>query len=130
MNEPRHKEYLALLGRIAELQRRKLALEKDQQKLRDRMRRIHAQLVLDIGTAKDEKGKSIYSNEQLRDAALTLKLEQHDEYRESREQNRVLDHDVRGIVIDYNTLVDQKYLLMIELGIPVESENEKYPDVH
>jgi hypothetical protein len=130
MRRIRHSEYMALLDQIAELQRRKLSVEKQKQKLRDRIHIIRAKLTIEIGTAKDNKGKPVYSNESLRDAALTLKLEEHSEYSTLRDQLRRHDGEVSDIVIEYNKLVDQKYLLMTELGISSESEGEKYPDVH
>jgi hypothetical protein len=130
MSELRHNEYVVLLDQIAELQRRKLAHEKEKEKLYDRIRPIHAKLVLEIGTTKDEKGKLVYSNEHLREAALTLKLDEHEGFRELSEKRRTISHEVSEIVIEYNRLVEQKYLLMVEMGIPLESEQEKYLDVH
>ncbi len=130
MSGLRHNEYVALLDQIAVLQRKKLTLEKEQVEIRDRIRSIHAKLVLEVGTVKDGKGKLIHSNEQLRSAALTLKLQEHEEFREVREKSRAIDHEISEIVIEHNKLVDQKYLLMVELGISLKSEDEKYPDVH
>jgi len=74
----RDAEYMALLQRIAGLERERLALEREQQELRDRMTIVQAKLALEIGTAKDQNGKPAYSNEQLRSAALTLALEAHE----------------------------------------------------
>ena len=64
-----------MIGEIAALSRKRLALYRKTRDIRDRIRVIRAQLIIKIGKAKDEKGKIVYSNEQLREAALTLELE-------------------------------------------------------
>lgn len=95
---------------------------------RDRMTIVQAKLALEIGTAKDQNGKPAYSNEQLRSAALTLALEAHDDYRQLREKSRAVNNRaISELLIDHNILVDQKCLLMVELGIPLETEGQKYP---
>ena len=130
MNDSRRKEYLALLDQIAELERKKLKLEKEQETVRDRQRIIHSELLLEINMAKDEKGKPIYSNEHLRRAALHLKLEEHEEYLELRKKSRLIEHERREIYIEYNNLIDRKQLLMFELGTALEVEMKKDPSIH
>jgi hypothetical protein len=130
MNVHYRNNYLALIEQIAELQRRKLALQKKQKKLQDRIRKIHAELLLEIGTKKDEKGKLVYSNEHLRGAALILRLDEHQDFLDLLEKRRSLDHEISEIAIEHNKLVDRKNLFMAELGISTEFDSEKYPNVH
>lgn len=127
---PQRTEYLAVIDRIAALQREKNKLESKAADLRDRTGVIHAELLLDIGLARDEKGKPIYSNEDLRRAKLSIELDQNKEFVQLRSQLREIDTQVRDICVEYNKMVDHKYLLMLELGIPADTENEKYPDIH
>lgn len=130
MNVHYRNNYLALIEQIAELQRRKLALQKKQKKLQDRIRKIHAELLLEIGTTKDEKGKLLYPNEHLRGAALILRLDDHQDFLALLEKRRSLDHEISEITIEHNKLVDRKNLFMAELGISPEFDNDRYPNVH
>lgn len=121
------KEYLSLIDEIASLMKEKNKLDKEVRTLRDRIQVIHGELFLEINMAKDDKGKALYSNERLRETRHRLALNEHAEYISLRDKVRELNDKINDIVIDYNKLIDKKYLLMIELGIPHDPEMEKFP---
>ena len=61
-----------LIDELAELSKGRHALQKKRRRILVRTRLIRAALVIEIAKAKDEVGKPVYSNEQLREAALTF----------------------------------------------------------
>ncbi len=91
---------------------------------------IHAQLVIEIAKVKDEKGKPVYSNEQLREAALTLQLEKNDEYRRLRAERLELEDQDDELITESNRLVDHKLLLFAELGLPLQPDVDETPFGH
>ena len=88
---------------------------------------IRADLVIEIGKAKDEKGKPVYSNEQLREAALTLQLEKNDEYRRLRAERLELEDQDDELITESNRLADHKLLLFAELGLPLQPDADGTP---
>ena len=72
----------------------------------------------------------MYSNEHLRNSQLTLESQKNPEYEELLEELADIDDELSDITIQHNRLIDEKYLLIAEIGIPLESEGEQYPNVH
>jgi hypothetical protein len=117
MAERTREELSEAIDRIADLARQRHEIAKERRKIWDKTSVIRAKLVIEIATSKDEKGKPVYSNEQLREAALTLRLDEDGEYQRLKERLRELDDQEQTAVIEYNRLVDQRMLLMFELGL-------------
>ncbi len=111
-----------LIDELAELSKRRHALQRKRRKILLRTRLIRAALVIEIAKAKDEKGKPVYSNEQLREAALTLQLEKNDEYRRLRAERLELEDQDEELIIESNRIVDQKLLLFAELGLLLQPD--------
>jgi hypothetical protein len=123
MTEETRKELSEIIDRIADLARQRHSIRKQQQKIWDRTSVIRAKLTIDIATAKDDKGKPIYSNEQLREAALTLGLAEDEEFQGLKERLRALDDEEQALVIEHSRLMDQRTLLMLEMGLNLPSSD-------
>ncbi len=117
MTEGARKELSEIIDAIADLARKSHEIRKEEMKIRDRTSVIRAKLLIDIATAKDERGKPIYSNQHLREAALTLGLDENEEYKRLRERLRELDDEDRVLAIEHRRLLDRRTLLMIEMGL-------------
>ena len=125
MNREIKKELSELIDNITDLSKKRQTIHKEQQQIRDKINIIRAKLIIDIGTAKDDRGKPVYSNEQLRNAALILRLDENGEYQQLKERLRELNNEDQELVIDYNRLVDRRLLLLVEVGVvnPSSSDN-------
>jgi hypothetical protein len=117
MNTEAKKELSELVDSMTDLSQKRHTLYREIQKIRDKISIIHAKLVIDIGRAKDDKGKPVYSNEKLREAALTLSLNENEEYQRLKEKMRELDYEDTELDIEYHKLVDRRLLLLAELGL-------------
>lgn len=117
MNTEAKKELAELIDSMTNLSQKRHTIHREQQKIRDRISIIRARLVIDIGKAKDDKGKLEYSNEQLREAALTLGLNENEEYQRLKEKLRELNDEDMEFDIEYHKLVDRRLLLLVELGL-------------
>lgn len=116
MSRDVREELLQIVDAIAQFDTQIHEIRRQKDKIRDRIQMIRSELVMDIGTAKDEKGKRIYSNEKLREAALTLRLAEHEEFQELRGRLRGLDEEERGLFIEYNRLVGRREVLMLDIA--------------
>jgi len=121
-------QFLAAVDRLAEIAKARHAISQKQQPLRERLQVIHARHTLEIATAKDAKDKAVYSNEEMRRAALTIRLSEDDKYQALVAELRVLDSEQDDLVVEHNRLVDQKMLLMLELGLMPQG-GEEIPNV-
>ena len=129
IDEKVKKEYLTLLDDIESLMKEKNKLDREVRTFRDQVQKIHGELFLEINLAKDDKGKALYSNERLRETKHRMALSENTEYINLCNKIRELDDKTRDIAIEYNKLIDKKYLLMVELGIPHNPELEQFPGV-
>ena len=119
-----------LIDELAELSKKRHALHRKRRNILDRTRLIRAALVIEIAKAKDEKGKPVYSNEQLREAALTLQLEKNDEYRRLRAERLELEDQDDELITESNRIVDHKLLLFAELGLLLQPDADETPFGH
>jgi hypothetical protein len=117
MTEEAKKELSEIIDRMADLAKKSHEIRKEQLKIRDRTSVIRARLLIDIAMAKDDKGKPVYSNEQLREAALTLRLDENEEYQRLKERLRELDDEGQALAIEHNRLANRRMLLMMEMGL-------------
>lgn len=119
-----------LIDELAELSKGRHALQKKRRRILVRTRLIRAALVIEIAKAKDEVGKPVYSNEQLREAALTLQLEKNDEYQRLRAERLELEDQDEELIIESNRIVDQKLLLFAELGLLLQPDVDETRIAH
>lgn len=130
MTNATEQEYLSILDEIYRNNTETKKLQRITRKLHSKTQAIRAQYIIDIGTTKDEKGKPVYSNEHLREAELTNRLNNNPEYIGYRDELWAIDDKLDELYVENNKLVDIKYMLMIKLGIPFDEGAEKYPDIH
>ena len=123
MSDDVKRELLEIVDRIAQIATQIDKIQNEQARMRDRLVVMRAELVIDIAAAKDERGKPLYSNEKLREAALTLRLAEHEGFQELVERRRALNDQVKTLAIENNRLVDRKEVLMIEMGSPPSSDD-------
>ncbi len=99
-------------------------MEKDRNALRqkeliarDKLNLIRAKKLIEIAFARDDKDKPLYSNEPVREAALTLFLEKEPEYCSLRNELRQINANLQELSIEHQRLYDRKALLMFEAGL-------------
>jgi phosphoglycerate-specific signal transduction histidine kinase len=117
VTEEAKKEFLEITDRLAELEKKRHELRRERRMTSDRVSVIRAELMIDIAKARDEKGKPIYSNENLRRAALTLRMEENEEYQGLKERQRDLDDELATLAIEHNRLEARRGLLALEMGL-------------
>ena len=110
-------QFLSAVDRVAEIATARQAIHEKLQELRDQLHVMQSRHILDVGTARDPKGKAVYSNEELRRAALTFRLSEDSVYQSVLAQARKLEREDEELVVEHNRVVDQKALMMIELGL-------------
>jgi hypothetical protein len=124
MNPEIKKEFSDIIESISDIARKRHEIKKPQLELRDKISVIRARHLINIAMAKDLKGKSKYSNEQLRNAQLVLMLDGDAEYQQLKQKSREFDNEDGLLVIEYSRLSDRRLLLMIEIGIVTPSSPE------
>ncbi len=77
--------------KIEELQIEIARVGSELQTIREDIGKREALMTLDVITARDESGKPLYSNESLRNAALTLAKEQSEELNELKTGEKALE---------------------------------------
>jgi hypothetical protein len=77
--------------KIEELSLEIARLDAELQDVREEIGSREAFMTLEIGAARDEAGKPLYSNETLRAAALTLAKEQSEDTKALRHQEKTLE---------------------------------------
>jgi phosphoglycerate-specific signal transduction histidine kinase len=117
VTEEAKKEFLEITDRLAELEQKRHELRRERRATSDRVSVIRAELMIDIAKARDEKGKPIYSNENLRRAALTLRMEENEECQGLKERQRDLDDELATLAIEHNRLEARRGLLALEMGL-------------
>ena len=130
MTNATEQEYLSIVDEIYRNNTETRKLQRITRKLHSKTQAIRAQYIIDIGTTKDEKGKPVYSNEHLREAELTNRLNNNPEYIGYRDELWAIDGKLDELYVENNKLVDIKYMLMIKLGIPFDEGAEKYLGIH
>jgi len=127
MDRETRQELLELTDRMAELQREKGRLAEERERLYRRCDPIRARCLVKIALEKDEKGKPLYSNEQLRRAASTLELESDQEYPQIQGQIRESLTRERELDIEHARLGDRRVILMADAGMQVPTAPPSLP---
>lgn len=104
-------ELLEIIDQMAKLRERIHEIHEKRGEIWDKQRVIRAKHMKDISLAKNEKGKSIYRNNDSRAAELTLRLKKDEEYQGLKEKYRELRGEEDRLSIEYNRLVDRKAVL-------------------
>lgn len=110
-------ELLTIIDRMADLDNRRNEVKEQEQQVRERINVIRAKNLVEIAFARDNKEKSLYPSEGVREAALTVALDRDAEYQSLRERLRTLDRDLQEILVERERLSNRKTLLMFEAGI-------------
>ena len=82
--------------------------------IREEIQLIRARLLLEIAQERDERGKPIYSNEKLREAAVAVRLAEHDEYQALHEREKALRREHEDLLLELRRLAGRKELLMAD----------------
>lgn len=121
-------DLLQLVDQIADLDRKRRHLSKQVFEIRDKMNPIVSRIELDVAMATDDKGKRIYSNQGMRRAERTLRLENHQEYQWLKRKLRDLQNEEDMVGIEYNRLVQRRQILMLAIGLDTDSIPSFPPD--
>lgn len=116
MTEDIKKEVYEMTDRIATLSRKRQNARNQQKQISDRVSLIRARLVVEIATARDHRGKPTYSNQQLRNAVLTLRLHENQEYQGLAKRLSELDDLDKTLSIELKRLSDRRALRMLDIG--------------
>ena len=116
MTEEVMRELYDMTDGIAELERKLHTIRREKRELTDRASAIRARLVMEIGTAKDHRQRRLYSTRDLRQAVLTVRLDENDEYQALKRRLWDLDDAERSLAIEHKRLVDRRTLRMLEMG--------------
>jgi hypothetical protein len=108
---------LEMIDKLAGLEKERNEIKQKELLARDKLNLIRAKKLVEIAFAKDNKERPLYSNEQVRDAALILFLDKEPEYCSMRNELRLLDARLQEISIEHQRLYDHKALLMFEAGL-------------
>ena len=120
-------ELLAIIDKLAELEKRKNEIRQQEYEVRDRINVIRAKNLVEIAFARDDREKPLYPSEQVREAALVVALDKDAEYRTLRDKLRMLEDKLQEILIEHSRLSDRKALLMFEAGLTSPSIAQTAP---
>ena len=116
MTEEARRELYDIIDKIAELERKLHIIRREKRELTDTANAIRARYMVEIGTAKDHRAKGLYSTRDLRQAVLTLRLDENAEYQALKRRLWELDDAERSLAIEHQRLVDRRTLRMLEMG--------------
>ena len=116
MTENIKKEVYEITDQIATLSRKRQNVRRQQKQISDRVGLIQGRLVVEIATARDHRGKPTYSNQQSRNAVLTLRLHENQEYQGLAKRLSELDDLDKTLTIELKRLADRRALRMLDIG--------------
>lgn len=125
-------ELLELVDAIASIRLKMKDLQRQRHDIIEECVAIRDNLLLEINFERDDKGKPRYTNEKLRQAALSIRLRRDPEFQKLKARRRELDEAIDRLAIEHNKLVDKKYILMAEVMGPAmlgRVGDEKFPQV-
>ena len=111
MTEETKEELLNLVDQMAALDKQSREVGRKLGEIREKIQLIRARLLLEIAQERDERGKPIYSNEKLREAAVTVRLAEHDEYQVLHEREKALRREHEDLLLELRGLAGRKELL-------------------
>jgi len=116
MTEEARRELYEITDKVAELEKKLHTIRREKRQATDRANAIQAKLVMEIGTAKDHRERRLYPTRDLRQAVLTLRLGENDEYQALKSRLWELDDAERSLVIEHQRLASRRTLRMLEMG--------------
>ena len=125
-------ELLELVEKISDIRLRMRELQWQRRDIVEKCSAIRDILVIAINFEEDDKGRRKYTNEKLRQAALSIRLRTDVQFQELRAKRKELDQEIDRLAIEHNRLVDKKYILMAEVMGPAmlgRVGDEKFPQV-
>lgn len=111
MTEKAKEEVLDIVDQMANLEKKIRELGRQRDEVQAEMQLIRARILLEVAKEKDERGKAVYSNEKLRQAALTVRLAEHNEYQTLRGKQRSLRDQHDDLLIELKRLSERKNVL-------------------
>ena len=111
MTEETKEELLNLVDQMATLDKKSREVIRKLSEIREEIELIRARLLLEVTQERDERGKPIYSNEKLREAAVRVRLAEHNEYPTLHEKEKALRHEHEDLLLELRRLSMRKELL-------------------
>ena len=106
-----------IIERIADLKRKRVGLRQGRREHEDRIVVIQARTRASVVTATDAKGRARYTNEQTRQAALALKLQEDEDYQQFQKKMRESEDEEALLAIEIERLESTRRLLMAMLPL-------------
>jgi hypothetical protein len=107
-------ELLKLVDQMAALDKKSSEVGRQLGEVLGEMRLIRARFLLEVAREENERGKLVYPNEKLREAAVTVRLAEDNEYQVLREQEKTLRHQHDDLLNELRRLAGRKELLTTE----------------
>lgn len=120
MEKETKEELFELIDKIAEVMREIEALRQEIEVMRDKASVMRANHIVEVALITDDNGKRLYSNDRLREAALTAKLGENEEYQKLKDATRKLLARQEDLIIEHHRLSDRKAVLMAGVGVGTE----------
>ena len=125
MTEEARRDLYQITDQMAELEARLLDVKREQAQTSDRASVMFARAVLEVASAKDQAGNPIHSDQQVREAAVTLKLLENEEYQALKKRLWELDDAEKSLATEIKRLADRRTLRMLEMGWTSPSSSEE-----
>lgn len=111
-----NRELYDITDQMAELEGKLQAIRREQQQISDKVGVMFARVVIDAANLKDETGGPAYPDQQLRDAAVTLRLLENEEYQALKKRLWELDDAEKALGTEFKRLADRRTLHMLKMG--------------
>ncbi len=108
-------ELLALVDSISHLESQIREFDQQTGPLRAKMQLIRARATLQISSQRDDKGRTMYSNEKAREAAHLIHLSKDSEYQQALRQLRDLERQRELKIVEQMRLQQRHHVLMLAL---------------
>ena len=125
-------ELFALVDKTANIRLRMKDLEQQRRDIVEKCVAIRDKLLIEVNFERDDKGKPKWTNERLRQAALSIRLRADTQFQELKARRKGLDVEIDRLAVEHNKLVDKKYILMADIAGPAmlgRVGDEKFPHV-
>jgi hypothetical protein len=91
-------------AKVAELERRLLAVRWDDDDVLSEMRVTEARVLVEVAEARDDAGRQLYATEKVRQAAVTARLADDSDYQTLRARHRELKRQEDLIILEINEI--------------------------
>jgi hypothetical protein len=114
MTENDKEELLKLEEQMITLEKKKYEVGRRLDEIQGEMWLIRARLLLEVAWERDERGKPIYPNHELREEAVAARLVEHDRYQALRRKEMALSQERDDLLNELRHLSERKEQLMAE----------------